>query len=108
MSDDEAPQPTTPMVRFRNPSLVPDWARHPDDAMTAWEIVGGWDLPTEGVSGPTRESVLVTFADEFDRWLFERVACGRDSRTLRVWLSRLDEGRSVLTWLRGNAAFEAD
>lgn len=106
--DDEAPPPTTPVARFRDPAEVPDWARQPGDAMTAWEIVGGWDLPGKEVSGPTRESVLRTFADEVDRWLSDRVERGEDSRTLRAWLARLDEERSVLTWLRENVVVEED
>lgn len=43
-----------------------------------------------------------------NRWIFDRVERGEDSRTLRAWLARLDEERSVLTWLRAHVVVEED
>lgn len=105
---DEVPGPNTPSARFYDPAEVPEPHRRPEDEMGAWEIGGGWDIDVGTTSGPTLDSVLVSFADALDEWLDEQVERGEAGRTVRVWRTRRDSEGSVLTWLRAHVVVEED
>jgi hypothetical protein len=68
--------------------------------MDVWRIWTTWDLDVPTVEGPTWEAVVASFATSVDDWLSERHAEGHDSRTLRVWMGRVDTSHSTESWLR--------
>ena len=104
VNDDAAPPPNLPQIEFEDPAEVPDWAARPEDALCAYRMFGSWDSDGISCQAPTREAVLLSYASEFDEWLWDRIERGEDTRTIRWWTARLDERHSVLTWLGSHLA----